>query len=252
MLSGDTITNHLRRAGPGDAWAFWSAGTPDDTKPTMNLLKHLAAQFPGLPLEPPLFYNWPIALRFELNIKRDNPPDFDAVADRAAAIYESAFAAKDVAYIISVTRHFTGEGHRRRRFGYQGHEDKRLFSLARRYNLGISRPSGVGKFVHTRKEIEEWGASRTRIEWAEVSPQRIDYRFLFRMIAHEDFPMGAGIDGEVFFFNHTRSILLHMYDDRGLDAIAATRDALQPVYATHHGWLLDYDRTRIDQTFGGP
>ena len=45
----------------------------------MHLLKHLAAQFPGLPLEPPLFHNWTVALRFEHNIKRDNPPDFGAI-----------------------------------------------------------------------------------------------------------------------------------------------------------------------------
>ena len=45
----------------------------------MHLLKHLAAQFPGLPLEPPLLHNWPVALRFEHNIKRDNPPDFGAI-----------------------------------------------------------------------------------------------------------------------------------------------------------------------------
>jgi hypothetical protein len=203
----------------------------------MHLLKHLSTRFPGLSLEPPLSYSWPIALRFELNSSNGYPPDLDAITARASTIYESAFAATDVAYIISVCKHFPGYGHRRP-FGYQGHEDKRLFTLTRRHHLGISRPSGVVKMQHTRKQVEDWGASRTRIEWAEISPGRIDFRSILRKIAQSDFPIGAGIDGDIFFYNQTCDLILHMYEDRGLDLIATTRAALQPIHDAHQAWLL--------------
>ena len=40
-------------------------------------------------------------------------------------------------------------------------------------------------------------------------------------------------------------MIVHMYDDRGLDMIAANREALIPVYRNFNDWVLDYDRERI-------
>jgi len=42
----------------------------------MHLVKHLAAQFPALPLESGLFHRWNVALRFELDTKHNNLPLF--------------------------------------------------------------------------------------------------------------------------------------------------------------------------------
>lgn len=43
--------------------------------------------------------------------------------------------------------------------------------------------------------------------------------------------------------------VLHVYDDRGMDVVATTTDALRPIYERFKDWLLDYDRYRMDQTF---
>jgi hypothetical protein len=40
-----------------------------------------------------------------------------------------------------------------------------------------------------------------------------------------------------------------MYDDRGLDVIANSKDALHGLYHDFNTWILDYDRPRIDATF---
>jgi hypothetical protein len=40
-----------------------------------------------------------------------------------------------------------------------------------------------------------------------------------------------------------------MYDDRGLDLIAADRSDLQPIYEEHKNWILDYDRQQIAAVF---
>jgi hypothetical protein len=40
-----------------------------------------------------------------------------------------------------------------------------------------------------------------------------------------------------------------MYDDRGLDVIGQDRDALSSMYHNFNGWLLDYDRRRMERTF---
>ena len=45
--------------------------------------------------------------------------------------------------------------------------------------------------------------------------------------------------------NPETSVVLYMYDDRGLDMIAATREALMPIYRTFNDWVLGHDRERI-------
>ncbi len=48
----------------------------------------------------------------------------------------------------------------------------------------------------------------------------------------------------------TRNIVLHMYDDRGMDLVASSREALQGIHDAYKPWILEYDRDRIGSTFG--
>ena len=48
-----------------------------------------------------------------------------------------------------------------------------------------------------------------------------------------------------------RGVLLHIYDDRGMDVSALTASALMPVYRAFDPWLLDYDRDRMKTAFVG-
>lgn len=47
-----------------------------------------------------------------------------------------------------------------------------------------------------------------------------------------------------------RNILLHVYDDRGMDVIALDREVLLPLYRNRTEWLLDYDRPRMSEALG--
>ena len=51
------------------------------------------------------------------------------------------------------------------------------------------------------------------------------------------------------FINRSRNIILHMYDDRGLDVIAPQIEDLRPVYEAHKTWVLDHDRGSINNLF---
>ena len=55
-----------------------------------------------------------------------------------------------------------------------------------------------------------------------------------------------------FLADFDRNIVLHVYDDRGMDVTALDREVLLPLYASRQDWLLNYDRRRIDETFGKP
>jgi hypothetical protein len=48
-----------------------------------------------------------------------------------------------------------------------------------------------------------------------------------------------------------RGILLHVYDDRGMDVSALTAAPLLPLYEKFGAWLLDYDRERMKAAFAG-
>ena len=53
-----------------------------------------------------------------------------------------------------------------------------------------------------------------------------------------------------FLVDFDRNILLHVYDDRGMDVTALDRETLLPVYRRWGDWLLDYDRQRMGAAFG--
>ena len=46
-----------------------------------------------------------------------------------------------------------------------------------------------------------------------------------------------------------RKVVVHPYDDRGMDVIGPDRDSLMPLYERLNGWLLDHDRNAMDAKF---
>ncbi len=46
-----------------------------------------------------------------------------------------------------------------------------------------------------------------------------------------------------------RGMVLHVYDDRGMDLAATRPELLRPCYEQLNGWLLDHDRARMDAIF---
>ncbi len=61
----------------------------------------MSTQFPGLLLSPPLFYRWPVGIRFELGVEEAGTSYDDVVLARACALYEATFQADDFAFIVS-------------------------------------------------------------------------------------------------------------------------------------------------------
>ena len=49
--------------------------------------------------------------------------------------------------------------------------------------------------------------------------------------------------------NIDRKLILHMYDDRGLDIISAKKETIVSIYKKHKDIILDYDREQIDKQF---
>jgi hypothetical protein len=52
-----------------------------------------------------------------------------------------------------------------------------------------------------------------------------------------------------FLLNTSTSVMLHVYDDRGMDVIAYDPAKLHGLYSGFADWLLDYDRERMANLF---
>jgi hypothetical protein len=53
-----------------------------------------------------------------------------------------------------------------------------------------------------------------------------------------------------YLVDFIRGVLLHVYDDRGMDVTAIEPEPLLDLYRSRDEWLLDYDRPRMKAAFG--
>jgi hypothetical protein len=189
----------------------------------LDLAAYLSEKFPSLTLGAGLLYRWPVGIRFELGL--------ETFRERAPKLYEAVFAAGDVCVIISQdwpenvslpARYF------------------RVFSLPGAFD---SNPVNLQSLEVT---TEEEGEHETfTLQWGQLPARNFHYSSVLEGIANADHAQTPSVSGRVYFLNPATAIIVHIYDDRGLDIIAATRESLMPIYRTFNDWILDFDRERI-------
>jgi hypothetical protein len=57
-------------------------------------------------------------------------------------------------------------------------------------------------------------------------------------------------DASIYLVDFTRRIIVHPYDDRGLDVVAMDREMIQPLFDRFGDWLLPHDLSRMKDMFG--
>ena len=55
---------------------------------------------------------------------------------------------------------------------------------------------------------------------------------------------------DIYFVDLQKRMIVHVYDDRGMDVIAMDKEAIAPFYTKFNDLLLDYDREKMKQQFG--
>lgn len=193
----------------------------------LDLAAYLRKHFPSLTLGGGLFYRWPVGVRFELGL--------ETFRERAPKLYEAAFAPEDVCVIISQDwpAGNISPPARQRYF--------RVFSLPGAFDS--KHPVSVQSLEVT---TEEDGEQETfTLQWGELPARSFQYGYVLEGIANADHAQTPSVLERVYFLNPATAIIVHMYDDRGLDIIAATREPLMPIYRAFNDWILDFDRVRI-------
>lgn len=201
---------------------------------------HLENDFSNLKIQKPLFYNWPIGLRFEIG-----PPEigtglglndlyFKEAHKRSIAIFEACFAKDDEVIFV-----------------YQQYSDGRKKIKKSNYVLTQIEKTGIVELHDVRDiyELEHKCKCWKRVVVHGLSLSDINYSNVLLVLINTDFARRPSTTGECYFINSTTGLIFNLYDDRGLDVISNRSEVLKTIYERFNQWLLDYDRKDMDSIF---
>jgi len=204
----------------------------------------LSNNFNGLRLRKPLFYSWNFGLRFDLQIGDTTTDEyFKEVTKRSTTIFETAFDKSDKVFLF-----FLDYKYRRRKIRFSNFVFQQIESL---------KETGVSYLKEKRLYEPNDKLDIRNVAIIKTILEKINYGNILTAIGNTDFgtrqprleQSSYFTAKEVYFVNIDRKLIFHMYDDRGLDIIAADKETIRPIYTKHNDWILDYDREQIDKHF---
>jgi hypothetical protein len=200
--------------------------------------------FKGLRLRKPLFYGWNTGLRFDLQIENTNTNEyFEEVDRRASTIFQTVFDSSDKIFVIFMDYKYRRQKIRNSNFVFRQIDNLKKTDVDYTKERQTYQPN-------ERLDIRNVAIIKTLVE-------RVNFRSILTAIGNSDFPerkprleiSSVFSAKEVYFINIDKKLIFNMYDDRGLDLIAAEVETLRPIYEKHNDWLLEYDRKKIDNMF---
>lgn len=215
-----------------------------------NFISFSHSKLKDLLLEPPLFYNNDVGIRFELGVPyrgdigdKYNSNYFDIVNKRAIELFEFTFNDCKKLYIVC-----------------KGFEPLPPFEVINPglnlfsnylYNKCLDQVECYEEVPDIDEDTQKLcGYSRSYVLYCSLS--ELDYKGALKAISFADFTSkGDYISDRVYFIHPTKNIVMHMYDDRGMDIVAPDKETLIDMYMRYNAWILDYDRQRIDKIFSG-
>lgn len=198
--------------------------------------------FKGFKLQFPLYLNWHIGMRFDLQIETDDTDVyFKEVLNRANILYNSIFNPNDEILVLIADGKITKKRNRIRANNYFFKQIENLnrknisyFKLKNLYSL--LEPSDYYEF---------------NVAVIKCNANQVNQLNILKEKAYGDFNImrNSVSRKEVFFINLNKKIMFNMYDDRGLDIIASDKEILRHLYIKHNNLILDYNRKEIDSLF---
>lgn len=206
--------------------------------------ERLHAAFGHRRLPDGLFYRFEFALRFELGGEVvTSAPRFLQAIDRARDIVRGAFPHLENLEVVLVRvsgarldRSDARELRALRRIGFKRH---------------LTSPERLPLEAGEEEFWSDCGGPPFRyLAAAEAQDRMTDIDALIWASCTRDTDVKPRADLDVYLIDYARRVVAHVYDERGMDVIAMTREPLVDLYRQFGPWLLDYDRARMDLTFG--
>ncbi|MFF2480457.1 DUF3885 domain-containing protein [Paenibacillus sp. NPDC058071] len=181
-----------------------------------------------LQLESPLFYNADFGIRFEIGNPDPSVSDEayeEQVHHRALALFKDVHQADDDILIV-VNVYLLRKGIKPVR--------RKVFDHSFR-NPQVLRSLNCVSIHKADDEEDEGWESYQYVLQCKASDLK-HHKILFN-------------PHQMFIINRTRHTIFYFYDNRGLDIVSHSRDALQELYLKRNDWILNYDRESIDAIF---
>lgn len=178
----------------------------------------------------PLFYAHAPALRLELSLHGHRLDQFAQAWDRGREIVDHVFG--DARALVAVVSWFADGPLIRSRD---------VFRSLRACGVRTARPR-----VCWREMYEDEWMDEPEIRTFVAFPCARDdlHRLLWGALA-ADLGIEPRLRAGLFVADPARGILVHPYDDRGMDVIGPNHALLAELYSRFRGYLLDYDRERM-------
>jgi hypothetical protein len=199
----------------------------------LKIDEYMMKYFPGLSLEPPLFYNWEIGIRFELGDpnEENDVVYMDRVLKRAKSLLHTLHEKSDEIFIVC----FFDELKRK------PYKKLNVFTpFLTRKNIKYQIKHHLFPFRETEDDdADEWRTHRLLLK-CEVTD--INLTKIIRAFFYSDMP-------RLYFINLKKETIFSIYDNRGCDLVATNKETIEAIYHDFNDWILDYDRSHINQLF---
>ena len=170
-----------------------------------------------------LFGQWPVGIRFQVGIEQ---------VSRVATLYEFVFAKADDCILVSQDTTIGEEIVSR---------STPLFTTP---GIFPSDPTQLQSV-----EVSPFDETPYRLTWTRLSPVAFNAPQMFQAIANREQDGIPKVSSGVFVIDPRSKVIMHMYDDRGLDIIAAKLNTLCPLFESFGDWILENQRHRIASRF---
>lgn len=182
----------------------------------------------------PLFHTYPWGLRFELGVyDLDDTAEYvQSAKDRGQRIWREVFAPEDEVLVIFDTT-----------------PDRELKQELKGCQMQRVRLKAYCPFPGRDEEDPDERYFHRYLYHASAG--YIPFDSILKRIVEEQTIKGGLMrySSQVYFYNRTKKLLFHPYDDRGADLIGPDREALHPYYSSLNDLLLNWNREDMDRKF---
>jgi len=208
----------------------------NDKNERMNLRRRIQ-EIVGSTYRYALFYNFPGGLRFELS-EGNSPLDQGLSALRKATVVCNDVFAGEERILVHLETYAPAS-----RFGSRA-------MLRELQVAGIIVPKVRDVWLDAEEQTEEDDdANESLLSCAFEVPATKLQNLLWCAITTDLGPLRPKPRCRVYLLNPNRGIVVHPYDDRGMDVISRNASVLAGLYERHNNMLLDYDIEAMRQTF---
>lgn len=180
----------------------------------------------------PLYHTYPWGLRFELGVyELDDTAEYvQSAKDRGRRIWDAVFDQQDEVLVIFDTT-----------------PDTALKQELKTCQLQRVRAQGICPIPGKDTADEEPTFFYRHLYRAAAKD--VPFDAILKRIVEEQTVTGGLMRywSQVYFYNRTKKLLFHPYDDRGADLIGPDRESLRPWYRELNDLLLDWNRGDMDK-----